>query len=155
VKCNTITWKGVLAEAGSAVLSMTPTFGKCTRGFSTTDVNGNGCEMRYTLGETINGNPDEVEATADWVCPAGKQIEFIDTGTGCVESIPPQNGMTKVTVTNDTTVNPMDVKIDVNITNMHYTLSGACSKPGTYNNGTWASTGTRTAPGSGTGFTVT
>jgi hypothetical protein len=155
VKCGVISLTGVLEEPESESLEMTPTFEKCTLGGSTVDFKNNGCGARYTLGSTINGNPDELSGSMDIVCPPNQKIEFVYTPSGCTESIPPQNGMGEVKWTNETLAKPMDVKGDINVTNMHYTMSASCSKPGTYNNGTWNGNLTNTAPSSSTGFTVT
>lgn len=76
---------------------LTPTTDKCTAGLVNATVEMHGCDLRFTPGTTVTGNPGEpvtgtTEGTADIICPAGGEITII-AEAGCAVHIPEQTGV--------------------------------------------------------------
>lgn len=136
VKCNTANFTGV-AVASSPTQLVTPTYGGCLLGGAveaTVTMN----ECTYTL--------SAVTGAVTINCPAGKQIEVDLKEVNCKIDIKAQTVGTLTYTNTIGTGNIAGNKIlaHINVTGIHYVLTGTKEKcgvePGTYTDGTYTGT---------------
>jgi hypothetical protein len=116
-ECESATFAGGLTEKSSTILTSTVIYAECisagSPGLEAT-IAMNGCNYQFHL--PASGG----QATADIVCPAGKEIT-ISVGFGaCVTHIPPQTGLSHVTFSNDTATS---LHAEMTLTGMKATLT--------------------------------
>ncbi len=119
VTCSTGNYAGTLAGA-SSTLEVSLDYTGCKTSFETeATVDNNGCTYLFHSGASTG--TDKFAATADLKCPAGQELT-VTLGL-CTVHIAPQNGLTGVTLTNNTG-SPGDVTVTattavtVNVTNV-------------------------------------
>jgi hypothetical protein len=139
LKCEVVKYDGTQGPFTSATLTLTPIFEKCKIGGVNTTVTMNGCSFLFHLGHEEN-----FEAAMDIECPAGERL-IIHT-PACAITVPPQNGLTKTTFTNENEGATRSLVADLNVGQIHYVEHGAAcaSETETTGNGTYVGQATVT-----------
>jgi hypothetical protein len=174
VKCSIAKFHGVMSSP-STELTLTPTYEECLiAGNIPATVDMNGCDYKFTAGETVGGSSDVIEVSVHVECPPSAEIVVTVVGTTCKIKIPRQT-LTGITAENTTAASPVDIDAIVDVTGIEYTVeNGAgpakCPKEkvgtelkevpdGTYTNGTYKGVATlkgeEVGGGAAVGVTVT
>lgn len=140
MKCEVVNYDGTQGPFTSTTLTLTPTFEKCKIGGVNTTVTMNGCSYLFHLGP----NEENFEAAMDIECPAGEKL-VIHTPE-CAITVPPQNGLTKTTFTNENEGATRSLVADLNVGEIHYVEHGAAcaTETETTGNGTYVGQATVT-----------
>jgi hypothetical protein len=101
VKCKVASYTGASITTPTTTVTITPKYTECNvLGFlSHEPIDMNGCDYLLHLGSGATATT----ATADVVCPVGKEITATAISVGtlkCTIHIPPQTGLSKIEVTN-------------------------------------------------------
>jgi hypothetical protein len=132
VRCTSTTLSGAEASA-SEELALVPVFSGCVAfGFPAT-VKVNSCS--YVLHSTNDSAP--LSGSLDVACgKVGDAFEVSNAGNNCVVSIPAQNGLGTVALSNEGTNRSRAITATLNIGNLQYGQSGASCKAGSFSTGT-------------------
>ncbi|HEX2097141.1 MAG TPA: hypothetical protein VHF50_07225 [Solirubrobacterales bacterium] len=140
--CALNEFHGSLPTGTATSLTVATAFGgpsqagqNCEAGGFPATVTNNGCHLTFTTFQTVAGQPTTWTSNVDLVCPAGVpgiQVHAYSSSTHgssvCTITVPPQNGITKVTAHNNvkTPTAAHDLTITAEATNITATRSGFC-----------------------------
>ena len=120
---------------------------KCTGPLGTQPkIEMNGCNYRFHATDTVEGNPDQITADVDIVCPGTNTI-VVNGGALCTAKVGSQNTLEHVIFTNENTT-PETVTGNATVAGISYTHSGLCGNS-SGNDGTYTGAFTVTAEGEG------
>jgi hypothetical protein len=122
---GTNTFKGALVggtTTTSETLTLTAVYKNCNIAGSESAVQMNGCDFLFHSNSTTL-----TTFSTDIVCPIGQEITEVSPA-GCTIHIPPQNGLTTVTLTNTGAVGSetRDMDANLNLTGIKYTITAGC-----------------------------
>jgi hypothetical protein len=132
--CESATFAGE-AWAPDDMMDMVPQLDDCSlAGVIPTEIDGNGCAMRYHVGSGTG----PYQGSVDIICPTGKEITMSSPalGSSCRTEIPPQNGLEGATFTNTGSGSGREITVALNLTGLRYTISDCPEKNGEASDGT-------------------
>lgn len=115
---------GGLLSSGATTITVTPGYEavKCVAGELPATVTMEGCDYVIHIGETTASPPHEYEATADLICPAGKEVvvhvylNASETLNACTIKIPEQKGLKGLDIRHFTASEGDDIELTGKIT---------------------------------------
>lgn len=120
--CEEASMEGEAGES-STTATLAPSYGGCAWSSYEATIAMNGCTWRLHLGEVIESEPARHHATADLVCPEGKEMTVTTASGECQISIPAQNGKSTVEIKEE--ASETDLAITFNLTAISYTVENS------------------------------